>query len=161
MRGKQIEKIKLVPIDKKPTSKVIIKGDWNDGDYITNEMDYDEYLLPSVAILKEMYSMVHELQTVNGKRWALDIRNDFGKCLKRFIGKKVKDEKLRGKLLDEGELEGLEDTLSELIPYESNSGLGSHSITIKIIKDGHECKMEHSFSIDELFEYLYEIHGWD
>lgn len=153
-----MSKLELVPIPKNRVNKIIIKGDWNDGDDITFIIPYREKYLSVLALLEEIFSDTDSLETVNGKKYALDIRTNFEKCFNRFIELNVVDESLRNKLLDD---DSLSDYFSEFIPYESNSGLGSSSLKISIVKNGIDHKIKNSLSVDELFEKLLKENDLD
>lgn len=153
-----MSKLELVPVSKNPVNKIVIKGDWNDGDYITDTLPYEEKHLSGLALLEKIFSDTDKLQTVNGRRYALDIREDFDECFKRFIKFNVVDEKLRNRLLNDG---GLSEYFEEFIPFESNSGLRAHSLKITILKDGVEHRIKNSLSVDELFNKLFKDNDWD
>lgn len=153
-----MSKLELVPISKNRVNKIIIQGEWNDGDYIKVTFPYRERYLPVLALLEEIFSDTDKLREVNGNKYALDIRTNFEKCFTRFIELNVVDERLRNKLLDD---DCLSDYFSEFIPYESNSGLGSSSLKISIVKNGVDHKIKNSLSVDELFNKLFKDNDWD
>lgn len=148
-----MKEFNLIPKNVGKMNKVIIKCDWDDGDYITETYHYEDSDLPTFVLLREVFENRNEIESVDGRRYALNIRVDFHKYFERFVKLKVENDKLRNKLFSLY-VDDISDILYRLIPFKSSSGYGYHSVDITIVKNGVEYEFSHDFSIDELFKKL-------